>query len=128
MFLGNFSVANSVANENIPINTLISTNRKIVNNKTTNTLELRKAGIYNIDGWMTVSGDTGTIDVQVWADGSLRDGIAVTTTADDQLITVPIVDAVRAVIANYPEVADISLRVGTSGYTLDGVIRVEYLQ
>lgn len=128
MFLGNFSVANSVANENIPIKTLISTNRKIVNNSTSNVLELRKAGIYNIDGWITISGDTGTVDVQIWADNSLRDSIVVTTTADDQFVTVPIVDAVRAVIANYPEVADISIRVGTSGYTLDGVIRIEYLQ
>lgn len=128
MFFGNFSVANSVANENIPINTLISTNRKIVNNTNANVLEIRKAGIYNIDGWMTVSGDTGTVDVQVWADDKLRDSIVVTTTADDQFITVPIVDAVRAVIANYPDVANISLRVGTSGYTLDGVIRLEYLQ
>lgn len=128
MFLGNFSVANSVANENIPIRTLISTNRKIVNNTSVNVLELRKAGIYNIDGWITVSGATGTVDVQVWADSELRDSIAVTTTADDQLVTAPIVDAVRAVLSRYPDVADISLRVGTSGYTLDGVIRVEYLQ
>lgn len=128
MFLGNFSVANSVANQNIPINTLISTNRKIVNNKTSNVLELRKAGIYNIDGWMTVSGDTGTVDVQVWADNELRDSITATTTADDQFITVPIVDAVRCVIDAYPQVANISLRVGTSGFTLDGVIRVEFLQ
>lgn len=128
MFLGNFSVANSVANENIPINTLIATNRNITNNSRTDTLELRKPGIYNIDGWVTVSGDTGTIDVQVWEDDTFRDSISVTTTADDQFVTVPIVDAVRAVIANYPEVANISLRVGTSGYTLAGVIRVEYLQ
>lgn len=128
MFLGNFSVANSVANENIPIRTLISTNRKIVNNTNSNVLELRKPGIYNLDGWMTISGDTGTVDVQIWADNSLRDSIAVTTTADDQFVTVPIVDAIRAAIANYPEVANISLRVDANGYTLDGLVRLEYLQ
>lgn len=128
MFLGNFSVANSEANANIAINTLIATNRKVVNDTATNTLKLTKAGIYNIDGWVTLSGDTGTFAVLIFADGSLRDSIAVTTTADDQFVTVPIVDAVRAVLASYPEVADISLRVDTGGLTLDGVIRVEYLQ
>lgn len=128
MFLGNFNVANSVENENIPINTLISTNRKVVNNTSSNVLELRKPGIYNIDGWMTVSGATGTVEIQVWEDDTFRDAIAVTTTSDDQLITVPIVDAVRAVIARYPETARIYLRVDESGFTLAGVIRVEYLQ
>lgn len=128
MFLGNFNVANSVENENIPINTLISTNRKVVNNTSSNVLELRKPGIYNIDGWMTVSGATGTVEIQVWEDDTFRDSIAVTTTSDDQLITVPIVDAVRAVISRYPETARIYLRVDESGFTLAGVIRVEYLQ
>lgn len=128
MFLGNFNVANSVENENIPINTLISTNRKVVNNTSSNVLELRKPGIYNIDGWMTVSGATGTVEIQVWEDDTFRDAIAVTTTSDDQLITVPIVDAVRAVISRYPETARIYLRVDESGFTLAGVIRVEYLQ
>lgn len=128
MFLGNINQVASVANQNIPINTLISTNRKIVNNNTSNTLELRKVGIYNIDGWLTVSGVAGNIDVEVWADGVLRDSISATTTETTDFVTIPIVDAIKAVTANYPEVANISIRVDASGYTLAGLIRVEYLQ
>lgn len=128
MFLGNFDVANSVANSNIPIKTLTATNRKIVNNTTANVLELREAGIYNVDGWVTASGPAGTVDINIIADGVLRDTIVGTISADNDFITLPIVDAVRAVIDRYPQVADISLQVGTSGLTLSGLIRVEYLQ
>lgn len=128
MFLGNFDVANSVANSNIPIKTLTATNRKIVNNTQTNVLELREAGIYNIDGWVTASGETGTVELNIFADGKLRDTIVGPISADNEFVTLPIVDAVRAVIDRYPSVADISLQVGTGGLTLSGLIRVEYLQ
>lgn len=128
MFLGNFDVANSVANSNIPIKTLTSTNRKIVNNTTANVLELRKPGVYNIDGWVTVSGPAGNVDINIIADNVLRDTIVASISADNEFVTIPIVDAVRAVIDRYPQVADVSIQVGTSGLTLSGLIRVEYLQ
>lgn len=128
MFLGTINQTTSVANTNIPIATQFNTNRKIVNNTTNNTIELRKAGIYNIDGWLTLFGVAGDIDVNVYADGTLRDTITATTASATDYVTVPIVDAVRAVIANYPQVAEVSIQVGTAGVTLAGLIRVEYLQ
>lgn len=128
MFLGNFTVANSVANQNIPINTLISTNRKIVNNTTSDVLELRQAGIYNIDGWITITGNATTGSVDLYEDEEYRDSIAFTISNDGENVTVPIVDAVRAIISKYPETANISLRVSEGGLSLVGVVRVEYLQ
>lgn len=128
MFLGNFDVANSVANTNIPIKTLTSTNRKITNNTTSNVLELRKAGVYNVDGWATISGPAGVVELNIFADNVLRDTITGSISADNEFITLPIVDAVRAVIDRYPQVANISIQVGTGGLTLSGLIRVEYLQ
>lgn len=128
MFLGNISVANTVANQNIPINTRITTNRKIVNNKTSNVLELRQAGIYNIDGWVTVTGTAGTGTIDLYADDEYRDAISFTIPADNDEVTVPIIDAVRANIAKYPQTANISIRCNTGGLSLEGVLRVEYLQ
>lgn len=128
MFLGNFTVANSVANQNIPINTLISTNRKIVNNTTSDVLELRQAGIYNIDGWITITGNATTGSVDLYEDEEYRDSIAFTISNDGENVTVPIVDAVRAIISKCPETANISLRVSEGGLSLVGVVRVEYLQ
>lgn len=128
MFLGNFSVANSVANENIPITTLISTNRKVVNNSRNNSLELRKAGIYNVDGWMTITGTATTGSVDLYEDENYRESIAFTIANNGDSVTVPIVDAVRVILSKYPEFANISLRVSEGGLSLAGVIRVEYLQ
>lgn len=128
MYLGNFTVANSVANQNIPINTKISTNRKIVSNPSSDVLELREAGIYNIDGWVTLTGTATTGTVDIYADDSYRDAIAFTIPADNDSVTVPIVDAVRAILTKYPQTANISLRVSEGGLSLTGVIRVEYLQ
>ncbi len=128
MFLGNFSVANSVANENIPLTTLITTNRKIVNNTSDDVIELRQAGIYNIDGWITITGTATTGSVDLYEDENYRDSIAFTISADNAPVTVPIVDAVRAIISKYPETANISLRVSEGGLSLVGVLRVEYLQ
>lgn len=128
MFLGNFTVTNSVANQNIPINTLISTNRKIVNNTSADVIELRQAGIYNIDGWVTITGTATTGSVDLYEDEDYRESIAFTISADNESVTVPIVDAVRAILAKYPETANISLRVSEGGLSLVGVLRVEYLQ
>ena len=128
MFLGNFNVVNSVANQNIPINTLISTNRKIANNNSTNVIELRQAGIYNIDGWVTITGAATTGSVDLYEDEDYRESIAFTIATDNDSVTVPIVDAVRAIISKYPETANISLRVSEGGLSLVGVLRVEYLQ
>lgn len=128
MFLGNFDVANSVENSNIPIKTLTATNRKIVNNTTANVLELREAGIYNVDGWVTASGPAGNVEINVIADGKLRDTIVGSISADNEFVTLPIVDAVRAVIDRFPNVAELSLQVGTGGLSISGLIRVEYLQ
>lgn len=128
MFLGNFSVANTVANQNIPINTLISTNRKIINNTASDVLELKQAGIYNIDGWVTITGNATTGSIDLYEDEDYRESIAFTISADGESVTVPIVDAVRAIIAKYPQIATISIRISEGGLSLVGVVRVEYLQ
>lgn len=128
MFLGTITQTTSVADTNIPITTVMNTNRKVVNNTTSNVLDIRKQGIYNIDGWLELYGATGDVDVNIVADGNILRSETVTLATATTYVVVPIADAVKCVLASYPQVANISIQVGTSGLTLSGLIRVEYLQ
>lgn len=127
MFFGTIEQATTVASANIPITTELATNRKVVNNTTTNTLEIRKQGIYNVDGYLSMSGVQGDIDVNIIADGDLRRTVSVSLPSATAYATVPIVDAIRVVLAEYPQVANIAIRVDTSGLSVFGAIRVEQL-
>lgn len=40
-------------------------------------------------------------------------------------MTVPIVDAIRTVLAQYPNVANVGLQIDTAGVTVSGTLRVE---
>ncbi|MBQ0035596.1 MAG: hypothetical protein KBT35_01625 [Firmicutes bacterium] len=128
MFVGVIENATSVANTNIPIRTELSTNRKIVNNTTSNIIEIRKPGIYKVDGYLQLIGIEGDVDVTILHDSSPVRTLTVTLASATTVVVVPLDDAFRCIAAQYPNVGNISIRLDTAGVTVDGLISVEYIQ
>lgn len=123
MFLGRVTNWVSVVGQNIPFQTVRNTNAKTVNNN--GNVLLRASGLWNIDAAITLTGVAGNVIVSVYADGVATGATAEATTTADGFVTVPITDAVRTVLAQYPNVADIGLRVDTAGVTVSGTLRIE---
>lgn len=128
MFVGTIENVTSVANQNIPIRTELNTNRKVVNNTTANVLEIRKPGIYKVDGYMQILGVAGDVDINILHDGVLARELTVTLASATDVKLVPIVDAFRCINAQYPNVGNISIQTDTAGLTIDGLVSVEYIQ
>lgn len=128
MFLGTIESVTSVVNQNIPIRTELSTNRKVVNNTIDNTIDIRKAGIYKVGGYIQFLGATGDVDINIMHDGQLARELTVTSASATAVNIVPLVDAFRCVIAEYPNIGNISIQTDTAGLTIDGLVSVEYLQ
>lgn len=128
MFVGTIENYTSVANTNIPIRTELSTNRKVVNNTTSNVLEIRKAGIYKVDGYVQFLGVAGDIDINILHDGVLARELTVTSASATAVNIVPLADAFRCITAQYPNVGNISIQTDTAGLTIDGLVSVEYIQ
>lgn len=128
MFVGTIENVTSVANQNIPIVTELSTNRKVVNDTTSNVLEIRRAGIYKIDGYVQFLGVAGDIDINILHDGQLARELTVTSASATAVNIVPLDDAFRCIAAQYPNVGNISIQTDTAGLTIDGLISVEYIQ
>lgn len=127
MFLGNVSGWTSVVGTDIPFETVINSNNKISNNN--GLISLRKSGYWNVDAMISVTGVTGDVEAQLYADGVAVDGaIAIATLASGGSATLNISDAVRTVFSAYPDVANISVRLGTASASVDARIRVEYVQ
>lgn len=127
MFLGNVSGWTSVVGTDIPFETVINSNNKISNNN--GLISLRKSGYWNVDAMVSVTGVTGDVEAQLYADGEAVDGaIAIATLASGGSATLNISDAVRTVFSAYPDVANISVRLGTASASVDARIRVEYVQ
>ena len=127
MFLGRATdFVTSGVNQVIPFVT-----RKNTNNKTSNQLgviNLKKSGYYNVDGSLVVSGAAGNITVTVYADGVPTDNVMNVTVAANIPTTITITDALEVKRSNFPEYAQLSLVVAQTGVTVNGTLRVEYLQ
>ena len=126
MFIGRVTNWTSVVGTAIPFATVINSNNKISNNN--GVISLKRPALWDIDGTITLTGVTGEIIVSVWADGVETGAFAETElTTDVAIQTVPIKDVVRTVIDQYPNVANIELRVDTAGVTTSGTLTVSYI-
>jgi len=123
MFLGRVTGWTSVVGQYIPFLTEKNTNGKITNSN--GLLSLRTGGLWDIDVAITMTGVAGDVTVSVLADGVATGATATATTTAAGFVTVPIVDAIRTVIAQYPNVATIGLQLDTAGVTVSGTLRVE---
>lgn len=128
MFVGTIENVTSVANTNIPIRTELSTNRKVVNDTVSNVLEIRKPGIYKVDGYLQLIGVTGDVDINILHDNVPVRELTVTLASATDVKIVPLVDAFRCISAQYPSVGSISIQTDTAGVTIDGLVSVEFIQ
>ena len=123
MFLGQVTGWTSVVGQYIPFQTVKNTNSKITNSN--GLLSLRTGGLWDIDAALTLSGVAGNVVVSVLADGVATGTTVTATTTVAGFVTVPIVDAIRTVLAQYPNVANVGLQIDTAGVTVSGTLRVE---
>lgn len=123
MFLGRVTGWTSVVDQYIPFQTVKNTNSKITNSN--GLLSLRTGGLWDIDAALTLSGVAGNVVVSVLADGVATGATVTATTTAAGFVTVPIVDAIRTVLAQYPNVANVGLQIDTAGVTVSGTLRVE---
>lgn len=123
MFLGRVTGWTSVVGQYIPFQTVKNTNSKIANSN--GLLSLRTGGLWDIDAALTLSGVAGDVVVSVLADGGATGTTVTATTTAAGFVTVPVVDAIRTVLAQYPNVANVGLQIDTAGVTVSGTLRVE---
>jgi hypothetical protein len=123
MFLGRVTGWTSVVGQYIPFQTVKNTNSKITNSN--GLLSLRTGGLWDIDAALTLSGVAGNVVVSVLEDGVATGATVTATTTAAGFVTVPIVDAIRTVLAQYPNVANVGLQIDTAGVTVSGTLRVE---
>ena len=123
MYLGRVTGWTSVVGQYIPFQTVKNTNSKITNSN--GLLSLRTGGLWDIDAALTLSGVAGNVVVSVLADGVATGATVTATTTAAGFVTVPIVDAIRTVLAQYPNVANVGLQIDTAGVTASGTLRVE---
>ena len=73
MFKGNITTATTVtADTNIPFNVVWNTNENAAYNSTTNVVEFRKAGYYNVNAILNVTGVSATpVNVAFYANGQI---------------------------------------------------------
>lgn len=128
MFVGSVTNWTSVVGTDIPFVTELNTNRKISNNN--GAIRLRTNGFWNVDASLTLSGVTGEVIVSLFADGVEKPTTyaETTLTADVLEANVSIVDGIKTILDQNPDIATVSLRVDTPGVTVNGKIRVEYVQ
>lgn len=123
MFLGRVTGWTSVVGQYIPFQTVKNTNSKITNSN--GLLSLRTGGLWDIDAALTLSGVAGDVVVSVLADGVATGTTVTATTTAAGFVTAPVVDAIRTVLAQYPNVANVGLQIDTAGVTVSGTLRVE---
>lgn len=128
MFVGSVTNWTSVVGTDIPFVTELNTNRKISNNN--GAIRLRTNGFWNVDASLTLSGVTGEVIVSLFADGVEKPTTYAETTLTTDVLeaNVSIVDGIKTILDQNPDIATVSLRVDTPGVTVNGKIRVEYVQ
>lgn len=127
MFVGTVQNWVSVVGQNIPFTTELNTNNKITN--TNGTIRLRRGGYWNVDASLTLTGVADAVIVSLFEDGEEKvTTYAEATVTADGFTTVSLTDAIRTVLTQTDSLATIALRVDTAGVTVNGKIRVEYVQ
>lgn len=99
-----------------------------MNNTISNALEIRKPGIYKVDGYLQLIGVAGDVDINILHDGALARELTVTLASATAVTLVPLADAFRCTSAQYPNVGEVSIQTDTAGLTIDGLVSVEYIQ
>lgn len=127
MFVGTVTNWVSVLGQNIPFATELNTNTTIKNNG--GLISLKRDGYWNVDASMTLTGVADDVIVSLFADGQEK----VTTYAEASVTaagftTISLTDAIRTVLAETNNFATIALRIDTAGVTVNGKLRVEYVQ
>lgn len=123
MFLGRVTNWVSVVGTDIPFITELNTNLKTRN--TAGEVAILESGLWNIDASLELTGVVGNIVIDLLADGVVRDSRTVTLDLVTDFANVSFADAVRVLLSNFPNIADISMRVDTAGVTVNGKLRVE---
>ena len=127
MFLGRINdFVTTSANQIIPFITKINSNKNTSNSA--GVISLRKAGYYNLDANLYISGVAGVVTATVYADGVPTDNVASATTAVAGVASLSLTDVIRAAISQFPDVATISIVLDTAGVSVDGTVRVEYVK
>lgn len=123
MFLGRINNYVTVANTAIPFVTDINSNAKTSNS--VGVVSIRRPGYYLVDTDLTISGVAGDIVATIYADGVATDATATASLgAATDFANLSITDAVRVAIAQFPDVATISVVLDTAGVTVNGSLRV----
>lgn len=123
MFLGRVNDYVTVANTAIPFVTAINSNARTSNS--VGNVSIRRPGYYLVDADLTITGVAGDVVATIFADGVATQATATATlTAATDFANLSITDAVRVAIAQFPDVATISVVLDTAGVVVDGSLRV----
>lgn len=123
MFLGRVTNWTSVVGTDIPFLTELNTNTKTRN--ASGVVSILERGLWNIDASIEVTGVAGDIEIQLLADGVVRDTRSTSLTDATDFGVVSFDDAIRVIFAQYPDTATISMRVDTAGVVVNGKLRIE---
>lgn len=123
MFLGRVTNYTNVVGTNIPFLTELNTNTKTRN--TNGDVAILERGLWNIDASIEVTGVAGDIAVELLVDGVVRDTRTTTLAGATDLQSVSFADAIRVIYAQFPETANVSMRVDTAGVIVNGKLRIE---
>lgn len=123
MFLGRVTNFTNVVGTDIPFLTELNTNTKTRN--ASGVVSILERGLWNIDSSIEVTGVAGDIEIQLLADGVVRDTRSTSLTDATDFGVVSFDDAIRVIFAQYPDTATISMRVDTAGVVVNGKLRIE---
>lgn len=123
MFLGRVTNYTNVVGTDIPFLTELNTNTKTRNSA--GVISILERGLWNIDASIEVTGVAGNIEVQLLADGVVRDTRTTTLAGATDTQSVSFADAIRVIFAQYPDVATISMRVDVADAIVNGKLRIE---
>lgn len=116
------------ADTNIPFSVVWNTNQNTRYNSNENTLQILSPGYYDIAVNLSITDiATSPASAQLYADGEpLADSLTETDiTATTGIATLTIVDTIRVLPTDSFTFASLSVRLGSAGTVLNGVITVE---
>lgn len=134
MFFGeidNYIVPSGMANTVIPIRTVTNTNEKLLNKR--GIISFLENGNYNVDASISISAaDAQNVNVSIYADDGVRRSVLATIPAaptgeDVGVANVSLLDAIKVKLTKYINIANIYIAVDQSDVTVNGYIRVEYI-
>lgn len=129
MYKGNITAATTVAaNTNIPFNTVWNTNGNTAYNAATDSVEFRKAGYYNVNAILNVTGVAASpVSIAFYANGQI---IAETTESADVapttgLYALEVKDTIKVEPTMVNDFANISIRANQNITVSNAVFTVE---